>query len=388
MNFDLTDRQRALQHDVRAFAAERVRPSAEARSRESRWDAALWRELGARRWPGVVIPESYGGMGGGAIEHAILVEEMSRVDGSLGAALNLLQQTVMAVLAFSPEPMKRHYLPLLASGESYSITGITEADAGSSMKDIATTATRDGDHWILNGTKTEVHIPEHVQICLMFAMAQPDVKSGAPGGITAFLVDTATSGFRVVNQRDIIGLRGLPMSAVAFDNCRVGPDNLLGSVGGAYDVFFKSFDLTRIGNAAKCIGIARGAIEDAIAYSSKRRIGDNVVTDFQGLRWQLADFDTRLEAARLLTYKAALEYNATGRSTVDSARAKLLASTTAMDATTACLQITGSHGCFSEFPFARYMRDAKVSQITGGTIEILKNTIARQLLGKPSNPTP
>ncbi|MBK8738397.1 MAG: acyl-CoA dehydrogenase family protein [Betaproteobacteria bacterium] len=380
MDFSLNEGQRALQLAVREFAVSTVAPSAEARSRESRWDGALWREFGKRRWPGVVIPEQYGGLGRGAIEHAILVEEMSRVDGSLGAALNLLQQTVMAVLAFAPEAVKRRYLPLLASGESFSITGITESEAGSKLTDIKTTARRDGEGWLLNGTKTEVHIPEHVQICLMFAMA--------PGGITAFLVDTATPGFSVVNRRDIVGLRGLPMSAVAFDDCRVGAGNLLGSEGGAYDVFFKSFDLTRIGNAAKCIGIARGAIEDAIKYAGERRIGDNVVTDFQGLRWQLADFDARLEAARLLTYKAALEYNDTGRSTIDSARAKLLASTTAMEATTVALQITGSHGCFTEFPFARYMMDAKVSQITGGTIQILRNTIARQLLGKPSNPTP
>jgi alkylation response protein AidB-like acyl-CoA dehydrogenase len=380
LNFELSEPQKQLRATAREFAATELAKSAEARSRESCWDGELWRALGQRRWPGVMIPARYGGMGGGAFEHAILVEEISRVDGSLGAALNLLQQTVMAVLAFAPEPMKQHYLPLLASGESFSITGITESAAGSKLTDITTTATRDGDGWVLNGTKTEVHIPEHVQICLMFAKA--------PAGITAFLVDTSTPGFRVVTRRGIVGLRGLPMSAVAFDNCRVGAGNLLGEEGGAYRVFFKSFDLTRIGNAAKCIGIARGAIEDAIAYSSSRRIGDNVVTDFQGIRWQLADFDTRLEAARLLMYRAAREYEDTGRSTLESARAKLLASTTAMEATTVALQMTGSHGCFTDSPFARYMMDAKVSQITGGTIEILRNTIARELLGKPSNPTP
>jgi acyl-CoA dehydrogenase len=380
LDFELNERQRGLRAAVRDFAARVVAPTAEARSRESRWDVGLWREFGALRWPGVVIPEAYGGMGGGATEHAIIVEEMSRVDGSLGAALNLLQQTVMAILAFAPESMKQRYLPLLASGESYSITGITESDAGSKMSDIKTTATPHGDAWILDGVKTEVHIPEHVQICLMFAKA--------PGGVTAFLVDTSTPGFRAAYKREIVGLRGLPMSAVAFEACRVGRENLLGKEGGALEVFFKSFDLTRIGNAAKCIGIARGAIEDAIAYASKRSIGENVVTDFQGIRWQLADLDTRLEAARLLTYKAAREYESTGRSTVDSARAKLLASTTAMEATTVALQVTGSHGCFTEFPFARYMMDAKVSQITGGTIEILRNTIARHIMGKPTNPTP
>jgi alkylation response protein AidB-like acyl-CoA dehydrogenase len=380
LDFELSARQRELREAVRGFAAQEVASSAEARSRESRWDAGLWRQFGRLRWPGVVIPRHYGGLGCGALEHAILVEEMSRVDASIGAALNLLQQTVMAILAFAAEPMKERYLPLLAAGESFSITGITESEAGSKLSDIKTTATRQGDGWILNGVKTEVHIPEHVQICLMFAKA--------PAGVTAFLVDTATPGFRVVTQRGIVGLRGLPMSAVAFENCRVGPDNLLGAEGGAYDVFFRSFDLTRIGNAAKCIGIARGALEDAIAYARNRAIGDNVVTDFQGIRWQLADLDTRLEAARLLTYKAAREYDSSGRSTVDSARAKLLASTTAMEATTVALQITGSHGCFTDHAFARYMMDAKVSQITGGTIEILRNTIARHLLGKPTNPTP
>lgn len=173
------------------------------------------------------------------------------------------------------------------------------------------------------------------------------------------------------------------MAAVRFDHCVVAADRLLGREGGAYDVFFKSFDLTRIGNAAKCIGIARGALEDALGYARTRNVGTNVVTDFQGIRWQIADLDTRIEAARLLMFKAACEYDATGRSTLDSARAKLLASTTAMEAATVALQITGSHGCFADAPFERYMMDAKVSQITGGTIEILRNTIARELLGKP-----
>ena len=247
------------------------------------------------------------------------------------------------------------------------------------MTDMRSSACRDNEGWVLNGSKTEVHIPQHVQICLMFAKTQ--------GGISAFLVDTATPGFSIVREREIVGLRGLPMAAVAFDNCRVPDANLLGRDGGAYDVFFKSFDLTRIGNAAKCTGIAAGAVDRAIAYASGRRIGDNVVTDFQGIRWQLAELDARIEAGRMLTWRAAQEYDAVGRSTLNSARAKLIASSAAMDATTACLQITGSHGCFAEQPFARFMMDAKISQITGGTIEILKNTIARELLGKPTSPT-
>jgi alkylation response protein AidB-like acyl-CoA dehydrogenase len=183
-------------------------------------------------------------------------------------------------------------------------------------------------------------------------------------------------------------LRGLPMAAVAFEECRLPPDRLLGREGGAYDVFFKSFDLTRIGNAAKCTGIAAGALDQAISYAQKRRVGDNVVTDFQGIRWQIAELDARIEAGRLLTYRAAQDYIRTGRSTLNSARAKLVASSAAMDAAVAALQITGSHGCFSDQPFARFIMDAKLSQITGGTIEILKNAIARERLGKPTAPTP
>lgn len=379
MDMNLSPEQRALQMEVRQFAEAVVAPGATRRSEDAIWDDALWRALGERRWPGVVIPAEYGGMGLGALEHAIIVEEVSRVDASLGAGLNLLQQTVMAILSFATEPLRRHYLPLLARGLSYSITGITESDSGSKMTDMASTARRDGDEWVLNGTKTEVHIPQHVQICLVFAKTA--------GGISAFLVDTSNPGFRVVQERGIVGLRGLPMAAVAFEECRLTADRLLGGEGGAYDVFFKSFDLTRIGNAAKCTGIATGALDRAIGYARTRRVGDNVVTDFQGIRWQIAELDARIEAGRLLTYRAAQDYTSTGRSTLNSARAKLIASSVAMDAATAGLQITGSHGCFTEQPFARFIMDAKLSQITGGTIEILKNAIARERLGKPTAPT-
>jgi alkylation response protein AidB-like acyl-CoA dehydrogenase len=379
MDFELTPEQLRLKQEARAFANAVIKPSAEERSANQRWDDALWRQIGAQKYPGVVIPAEFGGMGGSAMEHAIIVEEVSRVDGSLGAGLNLLQQTVMAVLSFATPEQKAHYLPLLADGRSFSITGITEATSGSKLEDMKTFAVKDGDGWIINGDKTEVHIPEHVQICLVFAKT--------PGGISAFIVDTDNPGFSVIEKRGIVGLRGLPMSAVRFKDCRVGADALLAGEGGAYHVFFKSFDLTRIGNAAKCIGIAEGALEAARAYGMERHVGENVVTDFQGLRWQFADFDARLQGARALTRVAAREYQATGRSTGSSARAKLLACVTAMDATTAALQITGSHGCFTASPFYRFMMDAKVSQITGGTVEVLRNTIARELLGKPSAPT-
>lgn len=380
MNFELSGDQLALRHAVRDFVSSAVAPTAEERSRDSRWDHALWLEIGKHRWPGAVVPREYGGMECGATEHAIIVEEIARADASLAGAINVLQQTNMALLAFGTEEQKKRYLPLLASGRTFSITGITESEAGSKLGDIQTVGTRDGDAWILNGSKTEVHIPEHVQVCIIFAKTE--------GGVTAFLVDTSFPGFRAGHTRGIVGMRALPMSVIHLEDCRVPAENLLGREGGAYEVFFKSFDLSRIGNAAKCIGIAEGALAGAIEYARLRRIGDNVVTDFQGIRWQIADLVTRLDGARWLMYKAAWEYATLGRSTIDSAKAKLLACTTAMEAATTALQITGSHGCFSEFPFARYMMDAKVSQITGGTVEILKNTIARDVLGKLTGPTP
>lgn len=379
MDFDLSPEQNALRQDVRRLASEVIAPTAEERSRTSTWDHGLWREIGRHRWPGVVIPTAYGGMGLTAVEHAIIVSEVSRVDASLGAALNLIQQTIMAILSFAPDRLKELYLPLLASGESFAVTGITEEDAGSKLSDMSTRAERTDGGWIVNGTKTEVHVPEHSRTGIVFA------KTDA--GVSAFLVDNTLPGFQIKETREIVGLRGLPMTAIGFADCKLEEDRLLGEEGGAYDVFFKSFDLTRIGNAAKCFGIAEGALEAAVDYAGKRRIGQNVVTDFQGLRWQLSDLDARIEGARLLTFKAAREYVQTGRSTLNSARAKLLASTTAMEATTVALQMTGSHGCFSSSPFARFMMDAKVSQITGGTIEILRNTIARHRYGKPTAPT-
>lgn len=380
MDFDFTEKQQALQAEVRDFARNVIAKTVMERTREYRWDKDLWRELGRHKWPGVVVPTEYGGMGAGPIEHAIIVEEISKVDASLGAALNLIQQTIMAVLKFCTPAQKQKYLPGLSNGETYAMTGITESAAGSKLTDMSTTAVRDGDDWIINGIKTEVHVPEYVEACLIFAKA--------PGGISAFIVDTKNPGFKTLYAREIVGLRGNPMAAVGFENCRVPGENLLGKEGSYHEIFFNSFDLTRIGNAAKCIGIAEGALEAAIDYAKGRHVGDNVVTDFQGIRWQLADLVTRLEGARWLMHKAAMEYITTGRSTVNSAKAKLLACTTAMEATTVAFQITGSHGCFADQPFARFMMDAKLSEMTGGTVEILRNTIARDLLGKPTAPQP
>jgi alkylation response protein AidB-like acyl-CoA dehydrogenase len=374
MDFDLSPDQKRLQSEVREFANAVVEPSADERSRCGIWDPLLWRELGKARWPGVVMPLEYDGMGKGALEHAIIVEELCKVDGSIGGSCNLVQQCGMAILSFSPEAVKRRYLPLLARGETYSITAITEEAAGSKLSDMHTKATPDPDGWILNGVKSETHMPEHCRVCLVLAKTA--------GGITAFLVDTASPGFRTGRARDAVGLRGMPMAEVVFEDCRVPRENLLGREGGGYEVFFKSFDLTRIGNAAKAIGLAEGALSKAIAYARQRKVGRNVVTDFQGIRWEIAELQTRLDAARLLMCKAAVEYNATGRSTLTSAQAKLFACTIAMEATTMALQMTGSHGCFTNQPFARYMMDAKVSQLTGGSMEIQKNTIARELLGK------
>lgn len=378
MDFELSPEQKRLQAAVREFATAVAEPSADERSRAGVWDPALWREVGRARWPGVIMPVEYDGMGKGAIEHAIIVEELCKVDGSIGGACNLVQQCGMAILSFAAEHLKRKYLPLISRGETYTITGITEEAAGSKLSDMHTTATPTADGWIINGIKSETHMPEHCAVALVLAKA--------PGGVTGFLVETDSPGFRLGRTRDAVGLRGMPMAEVVFDNCRIPRDNILGREGGGYEVFFKSFDFTRIGNAAKGIGLAEGALGKAIAYASQRRVGRNVVTDFQGIRWDIADYQTTIDAARLLMYKAAVEYNATGRSTRTSAQAKLLACVVAMEATTFATQITGSYGCFTNQPFARFMMDAKVSQITGGTMEIQKNTIARELLGKETAP--
>lgn len=376
MDLALSDAQCVLRADVSDFAQNSLRQTAQARSDEGRWDQQILLDMGQRRWPGVLIPAEYGGMGAGALEHALIVEELSRVDASIGATQNLLQQTAIATMEFAPEHLQQKYLPLFAAGESFAITGLTETTAGSKLSDMKTTARREGENWVVNGVKTEVHIPQFVELCLVFAQTE--------NGISSFLVETSTPGFNVLEERPTVGLRALPMYAVEFADCVVPENHLLVGDGAGLEVFFKSFDLTRIGNAAKCVGIGEGALDDALAYAERRSIGPNVVTDFQGIRWQIADLRTRLHAARLLTYEAACVYDATGKATRQSNMAKLMASVAAMDATTFALQMTGSHGCFTAQPFARYMMDAKVSQLTGGSVEILRNTVARELLGKPT----
>ena len=325
------------------------------------------------------MPEKYGGMGLGAMEHAILVEEFSRVDASMGGAQNLVQQAAMALHTYGTEEQKQQYLPAVIEGRKFCITGITEARAGSKLTDMETRAERRDGSWVLNGAKSEVHAPEHVRLCLILAMT--------PGGVSAFLVDTSDPGFHIGRRRYAIGMRGMPMAEIEFRDIVLPTERLLGEEGGGYDVFFKSFELTRIGNAAKAIGIARGALERALGYARERRVGRNVVTDFQGIRWQIAQFASRIEACRLLMHAAAQEYDRTGRSELMSLQAKLLACELAMEVTTAAVQWTGSHGCFEDQPFSMYMLDAKVGQVTGGTLEIARNSIARLLLGKETSLT-
>lgn len=376
MDVDLSPDQQALREAVAAFARERVQPTAQARSETSTWDPAILAEMGQHRWPGVIVSPDLDGLGAGAVEHALIVEALSAVDASIGAMQNLLQQTVAAIVNYGSAPMRRRFLPRLARGEAFTITGLTESDAGSKPSDMATSARHASDGWHITGVKTEVHVPAHADVGLVFAKTE--------NGISAFLVPTDTPGFVCGKQRDIVGLRGLPMHSVELHDCVVPDDHLLAGEGQGMRVFFTSFDLTRIGNAAKCIGIGTGALRDAIAYAGQRRVGEGVVTDFQGIRWNIADLTTQLEAARLLTYRAAVIYDRDGRATREANMAKLLASTVAMDAAVFAMQLTGSYGAFSTQPFARYLLDAKVSQLTGGSVEILRNTVARELLGKES----
>lgn len=376
MDFHLTKEQDELRDAAEAYALDRLKPTAQARSDGSVWDPEIFASMGSRGWPGVLVARQYGGLAAGAVEHALLVEEFSKVDASAGAMQNLLQQTVVAVINYAPRELQEKYLPRMASGASFSITGLTESAAGSKLSDMATVARHESDGWHITGVKTEVHVPQFADVALIFAKTA--------NGISAFLVPTGTPGFTAGEMRDIVGLRALPMHGITLDDCVVPDDHLLCGEGQGMRVFFKSFDLTRIGNAAKCVGIGIGALADAIAYARERGVGDGVVTDFQGIRWQVADLMTRLEAARLLTYQAACVYDETGRATKEANMAKLLASTTAMDAATFAMQLTGSYGCFGSQPFARYLLDAKVSQLTGGSVEILRNIVARELLGKES----
>src|SRR6201997_5104851 len=358
------------------------------------WDEAshfpmeIMPKLGEMGLLGVIFPEEYGGAGLGYIEYVIAIEELSRVDGSVGiiiAAHNSLCSN--HIFKFGSEAQKKKYLSPLAQGKKIGAWSLTEPEAGSDAGGTRTTAKRDGNHWIINGAKTFTTNGHYAHVCV--AMAVTD-KSKASHGISAFIIEKGTPGFKPGKKENKLGLRASDTSEVVFSDCKVPAENLLGKEGEGFVNSLQILDGGRISIASLGLGMAQGAYECSVRYAKERKQFGKPIADFQAIQFKLADMATQIEAARLLTYRAAWLADRAiaegaedeSRITRESSMAKLYAGEVAVRVANEAVQIHGGYGFIKDYPAEKYYRDVKLCTIGEGTSEIQRLVIARQILGK------
>ncbi len=378
MDFQLTDEQLDLQRTVRDFAVREIAPHVMEWDEAQLWPGEVLRQLGEMGLLGVLVPAAYGGSGLGYIEYVLAISELARVDGSIGlivAAHNSL--CTNHILLFGSEAQKRKYLPKLATGEWIGCWSLTEPQAGSDAGGTRTTAVRNGDGWVLDGAKTFTTNGNHAQVCV--AMAVSDRAQGKHG-ISAFLVERGTPGFRPGKKENKLGMRASDTSEIVFEDCRVPAGALLGAEGAGFTGALQVLDGGRISIAALGLGMAQGAYDAARRYALERRQFGKAIAEFQAIQWKLADMATEIEAARLLTFHAAWQKDQGQSVTRSSAMAKLYAGEVAVRAANECVQIHGGYGFIKDYPAEKFYRDVKLCTIGEGTSEIQRLVIARELL--------
>jgi alkylation response protein AidB-like acyl-CoA dehydrogenase len=381
MDFSLTSEQEQLRRSVREFAEGEVRPHVMEWDEASHFPLEIMPKLGEMGLLGVIFPEQYGGAGLGYLEYVLAIEELSRVDGSVGiivAAHNSLCSN--HIFKFGSEAQKKKYLAPLAQGKHIGAWSLTEPGAGSDAGGTRTTARRDGNFWVLNGAKTFTTNGHYADTCV--AMAVTDKEKGSHG-ISAFILEKGMPGFKPGKKENKLGMRASDTSEVTFSDCRVPAENLLGPEGEGFTGSLKILDGGRISIAALALGMAQGALEAATNYAKQRKQFGQAISEFQAIQFKLADMATEVDAARLLVYRAAwLADRGDARFTRESSMAKLFASEIAVRVANECVQIHGGYGFIKDYPAEKYYRDVKLCTIGEGTSEIQRLVIARQLLGK------
>jgi len=377
----LNENQTMIRQMARDFAERRLAPIAAEIDRTGAFPEATVREMGELGFLGLATPEAYGGVGADMTSYALVVEEISRVCGSHGltvAAHNSLG--CWPIAAVGTEDQKQRFLPPAARGESLLSFGLTEAGAGSDAGGTRTLAIRDGDDWVLNGSKMWITNSHYAGALIITAKTDPD----APGshGISAFIVPTDTPGFTVEKKEDKLGMRASDTAPLTLENVRVPAALLLGEEGGGFRIFMQTLDGGRISIAAVALGLAAGAYHTAKAYAKERRQFGKPIAEFQAVEFMLADMATQIQAARLLTYEACRLKDADQPYAQMAAMAKLHASETAMFVTDRAIQILGGYGYTREYPVERFYRDAKLCTIGEGTSEIQRMVIGRYELNQ------
>jgi len=378
MDYGLTEMQVMIRDLCRQVAQDKIKPIREHYDEINEFPHEIVKVFADADLCGVYIGEEYGGMGGGCMELAVTVEELSKVCSGIALALAATALGTFPIILFGNDEQKKKYLPRIASGKSLAAFGLTEANAGSDASGITTTAILDGDHYVLNGTKQWITNGGEAEIYTVVAMTN---KAKGARGASAFIVEKGTPGFTFGKKENKMGIRASATRELVFQDCRIPKANLLSKEGMGFIVAMKTLDSSRPGVAAQALGIAAGALDEAVAYSRQRRQFGKPIGSFQGVQFMLADMATQVEASRALIYAAA-RYIDTGAKDISkvSAMCKLFASDTAMRVTTDAVQILGGYGYMKEYPVEKMMRDAKITQIYEGTNQIQREVIALNLI--------
>src|SRR6476661_713879 len=378
MNLELTDEQRLIQQVARDFAEKEVRPIAEAIDREARFPRETVARMGELGLLGVAVPEAFGGSGGDTVGYVLAVEELARACASHAVIMSVNNSLYCdPVMKHGTPEQKARFLTPYASGHKLGCFALTEPEAGSDASNQSTLATRDGDAYVLRGRKVFVTNGREAAAALVFGQTD---RAAGHRGISAFLVEKGTPGFTVVKTEDKLGIRASDTAELLFEGCRVPATQRLGEVGQGFRIALGALDGGRIGIAAQAVGIATAAYEAALAYARERKSFGVPIGQHQMVQWMLADMATTIEAARLLTLRAAWRKDAGAAYGPEAAMAKLFAAETAMRVTTDAIQVHGGYGFIKEYQVERYFRDAKITQIYEGTSQIQKLVIARHLL--------
>jgi alkylation response protein AidB-like acyl-CoA dehydrogenase len=378
LDFQLNDEQQQLKKTVREFAEREILPHVMEWDEAARFPMEVVKELGRLGLMGIIFPSEYGGAGMGYIEYATAIEELSRVDGSVGiivaAHTSLCSNHIFLA---GNETQKQKYIPKLATGEFIGAWGLTEPNSGSDAGGARCSAVRKGDKWVLNGTKTFITNGSYADVYVVVAVTD---RTNGTHGLSAFVVEKGTKGFRPGKKENKLGLRASDTSELIFEDCEIPADHLLGKEGDGFIDAMRILDGGRISIAALGLGMARGAFDSALKYSKQRKQFGKAISEFQAIQWKLADMATEIDAARLLTMRAAWLKDNHMKTTLESSMAKLYTSEVAVRAANEAVQIHGGYGFIKDYPAEKFYRDVKLCTIGEGTSEIQRMVISRQLL--------
>jgi hypothetical protein len=378
MDFELNEDQQHIKQTIREFAEAELAPQVSEWDEAGRFPVELRPKFAELGIMGVLVPEQYGGAGMGYIEYATIIEELARVDPSIALAIAAHNSLGAGhILIAGSEAQKQKYLVPLASGEHFAAWGLTEPSSGSDASSMRTTAIRRDRGWVLNGSKNFITNATFAETTV--ALAINDRTAGSHG-ISAFIIERGTNGFSVGKKENKLGMRASDTAALIFDDCFVPDSNVVGDPGQGFIQAMKVLDGGRISIAALAVGIAQGAFEAALRYSKERHQFGRPIAEFQAIQFKLADMATEIEAARLMTYRAAATKSAGRPTTKISSMAKLFASEIAVRVSEECVQIHGGYGYIKDYPAEKYWRDSKLCTIGEGTSEIQRTVIARQIL--------